>query len=106
MTARKTPRLPTHPSYEDDDPTVVTSTQRVLYNNTKTTSVGISRNDINLEVSHMLKHCSKKKLEQQQVISSPTCGRDGILHEICGNPVSILSSLLLLTRPDSLGRSC
>ena len=30
----------------------------------------------------------------------------GGVHEICGNPVTILSSLLMITRPDSLGRSC
>ena len=30
----------------------------------------------------------------------------GGVHEICGNPVSILSSFMLMTRPDLLGRSC
>ena len=30
----------------------------------------------------------------------------GGVHEICGNLVSVMSSLLLMTRPDLLGRSC
>ena len=31
---------------------------------------------------------------------------DSKLHEICENPLSILSSPLLMTRPDLFGRSC
>ena len=41
-------------------------------------SGGISRNDINLEVTHLLKHCFEKLSEQQQATSLPTCGGDGI----------------------------
>ena len=40
-------------------------------------SVGVSRNDINFKVRHMLKHRFEKILEQKQVTSTHTCGGDG-----------------------------
>ena len=40
-----------------------------------------------------------------KIVNSSWSGDVGV-HEICGNPVPILSSLLLMTPPDLLGRSC
>ena len=41
-------------------------------------SGGLSRNDINLKVTHFVKHRFQKIIEQKQVTSLHTCGGDGI----------------------------